>query len=43
MRRFIIFLVGRDKSDPGTDFARRQVEAAKELALAYERLNDAQL
>lgn len=43
MPRFIIFLVGRDKSDPRTDFTRRQVEAAKELALAYERLNDAQL
>lgn len=26
---FIIFLVGRDKSDPGTDFTQRQVDAAK--------------
>jgi hypothetical protein len=42
MKGFIIFLVGRDKSDPGTDFTQRQIDAAKELALAYEALNVAQ-
>ena len=43
MRGFIIFLVGRDKNEPGTDFTREQVDAAKELALAYEKLDAAQL
>lgn len=42
MKGFIIFLVGRDKSDPGTDFSREQEIAAKELALAYEKLNAAE-
>jgi hypothetical protein len=39
----IIFLVGRDKADPGTDFTRAPEEAAKELALAYEKLRPEQL
>jgi len=39
MKVFIIFLVGRDKSDPGSDFSRAQEDAAKELALAYEKLD----
>jgi hypothetical protein len=43
MKGFIIFLVGRDKSDPGSDFTREQEEAAKELALAYEKLSSAEL
>jgi len=43
MKRFIIFLVGRDKSDAGTDFTREQENAAKELALAYEKLDAAEL
>ena len=43
MQDFIVFLVGRDKSDPGTDFTRAQEDAAKELALAYEKLNAKQL
>jgi hypothetical protein len=38
MKGFIIFLVGRDKSDPGTDFSSAQEDAAKELAIAYEKL-----
>ena len=43
MKGFIIFLVGRDKSDPGTDFTQGQEDAAKELALAYEKLDAAKL
>ena len=43
MKGYIIFLVGRDKADPGTDFTRAQEEAAKELALAYEKLSPEQL
>ncbi len=43
MRGFIIFLVGRDKSDPGSDFTKEQGDAAKELVLAYEKLDSAQL
>ena len=43
MKGFIIFLVGRDKSDPGSDFTREQEDTAKELALAYEKLNSAEL
>ena len=43
MKGFIIFLVGRDKSDPGSDFTREQEDAAKELALAYEKLDSPEL
>ena len=43
MKGFIIFLVGRDKSDPGSDFSRAQEDAAKELALAYEKLAAAEV
>ena len=44
MKGFVIFLVGRDKSDPGSDFTREQEEAAKESALAYEKkLSSAEL
>ena len=43
MKGFIIFLVGRDKSDPGSDFTREQEDAAKELALAYEKVNSREL
>ena len=43
MKDFIIFLVGRDKSDPGSDFIDAQVAAAKELAVAYEKLGSKQL
>ena len=43
MKGFIIFLVGRDKSDPGSDFSRAQEDAAKEVALAYERLDAAEV
>jgi hypothetical protein len=43
MKGFIIFLVGRDKSDPGADFTREQEDAAKELALAYEKLDSLEL
>ena len=32
-----------EEGDPGTDFTQRQIDAAKELALAYEALNAAQL
>src|SRR5260221_5174225 len=39
MKECIIFLVGRDKNDPGTDFTRAQEDAAKELALAYAKLS----
>ena len=42
MKGFLIFLVGRDKSDPGPDFTREQEDAAKELALAYEKLESAE-
>lgn len=42
MKGFIIFLVGRDKSDPGADFTREQEDAAKELALVYEELDSVQ-
>lgn len=35
--------VGRDKSDPGADFTDAQINTAKELASAYERLNPAQI
>ena len=42
MKGFIIFLVGRDKSDPRSDFTREQEEAAKELALADEKLDSAE-
>jgi hypothetical protein len=38
VKDFIIFLVGRDKRDPGKDFSSAQEEAAKELATAYEKL-----
>jgi hypothetical protein len=38
MKEFIIFLVGRDKSDPGRDFTPAQEDAARELAAAYEKL-----
>ena len=43
MKGFIIFLVGRDKSDPGLDFTREQEGAAKELALTYEKLVSTEL
>ena len=43
MKGFIIFLVGRDKSDPGSDFTREQDDATKELALAYEKLDSTEL
>jgi hypothetical protein len=43
MKGFIIFLVGRDKSDPGTDFTQGQADAAKELAIAYEKLDYASI
>lgn len=43
MKGFIVFLVGRGKSDPGSDFTREQEDAAKELALAYEKLNSREL
>ena len=43
MEGFIIFLVGRDKSDPGSDFTDAQVAAAKELAVAYGKLGSKQL
>lgn len=43
MKGFMIFLVGRDKSDPGSDFTKEQEDAAKELALAYEKLDSAEL
>lgn len=43
VRGSIIFLVGRDKSDPGADFSDAQIAAAKELAAVYERLTPAQI
>ena len=43
MKGCIIFLVGRDKSDPGSDFTRDQEDAAKALAGAYENLIASQL
>lgn len=43
MKGFIVFLVGRDKSDPGTDFTPAQEAAAKELAIAYEKLSTEQV
>jgi hypothetical protein len=43
MKRFIVFLVGRDKSDPGNDFTPAQETAAKELAIAYEKLSAEQI
>jgi len=43
MKGFIVFLVGRDKSDPGTDFTPAQEAAAKELAVAYEKLSTEQV
>ena len=43
MKGFIIFLVGRDKGDPGRDFSPAQEEAAKELAVAYEKLTSAEM
>ncbi len=35
----VVFLVGRDKSDPGADFSVAQVESAMELATAFARLD----
>ena len=43
VKGFIIFLVGRDKNDPGKDFTAAQVDAAKELAGAYEQLDGARM
>lgn len=43
MKGFIVYLVGRDKSDPGTDFTLAQEAAAKELAVAYEKLSTEQV
>jgi hypothetical protein len=43
MKSFILFLVGRDKSDPGSDFTDAQISAAKELAIAYEKLDTAEI
>jgi len=40
MKGFLIFLTGRDKSSPGKDFTANQVEADKELSVAYEALSD---
>ncbi|HRA23631.1 MAG TPA: type II toxin-antitoxin system RelE/ParE family toxin [Usitatibacteraceae bacterium] len=39
----LVFIVGRDKSDPGADFSAAQVESAKELAVAFARLDSHQL
>jgi len=39
----LIFVVGRDKSDPGSDFTSEQIEAAKQLAAAYAALDEEQL
>jgi hypothetical protein len=42
-KAFARFLMGRDKSDPGTDFTRAQEEAAKELASGFVALNASQM
>lgn len=42
-RLCMVFLVGRDKSDPGTDFSDAQAESAMELAKAFARLDRQQL
>jgi hypothetical protein len=38
---YVVFLVGRDKSEPGGDFTAVQDEAARQLAAACEKLDDA--
>lgn len=42
-RGAIFFLVGREKSSPGSDFADREVAAAKVIAHALEGLDVEQL
>lgn len=38
-RYWIVFLVGRDKADPGSDFSPSQVGSAQELAAAFGKLD----
>lgn len=39
----VVFLAGRDKADPGSDFSPSQVGSAQELAAAFERLDREQV
>lgn len=39
----IIFLAGREKSEPAADFSATEEDAAKQLARAFERAGDAKL
>jgi len=43
MKSFVVFLVGRDKSDSGADFSAAQEEAARQIASGLEKASDAKM
>ena len=43
MKKYVVFLVGRDKSDAGTDFSAAQEEAARQIANGLEKASDAKM